>query len=157
MFIGHLPAGYLTSLGARIAGFPSLFCVALIVGSVLPDVDILWFYLVDSQSTHHHSYITHRPALWFAIGLAGIFFANAFLKGLGSGGVLHLVLDTIAGHVAWLWPISDVGLTLVEVQPTHDHWILSFLAHWTFKVEIALTVVAIIVFIYSRRKNGKPT
>ena len=157
MFIGHLPAGYLTSLGARLAGLPSLFCVALIVGSVLPDVDILWFYLVDNQSTHHHSYITHRPILWFAILAFGATFSSSLLKGLGTGGILHLGLDSIAGHVAWLWPISDAGLTLVEVQPTHDHWILSFLAHWTFKVEIALTVVALVVFIYSRLKSGRAT
>ncbi|WP_390881416.1 hypothetical protein [Cardiobacterium hominis] len=31
-------------------------------GGLLPDIDMLWFYLVDH--VHHHRYPTHWPLLW---------------------------------------------------------------------------------------------
>jgi len=60
-----------------------------------------------------------------------------------------MALDSIAGSIAWGWPLSAAAYPLVVVHPTHGHWILSFLNHWTFKVEIALTLIA-------WRSNARP-
>ena len=61
MFIAHLPAGFLLSrLHPRLKRHGTW----VMTGAVLPDVDMSYFILIDAGATHHHSYITHRPALW---------------------------------------------------------------------------------------------
>lgn len=159
MFIGHLPAAYLAFKAAAPKTLPlAAFAVGLI-GGVLPDIDMLWFTFVDS-SRHHHEFITHRPVVWATLGLASVALYRASRHQMGLiglclslGALLHLILDSIAGKVSWLWPVSDVSLTLVQVQATHDHWIKSFLYHWTFKIEIAVTVTALIVLMISWRRK----
>lgn len=146
MIIGHLPAGYLAAHGAKVLGASHAMFVGILLGSVAPDLDMLWFHFVDHESTHHHHYITHRPIIWASVLLLGLMLKQASILGVGIGGLLHVALDSIAGQIAWLWPFSSHLTTLVEVQPTHSHWILSFLAHWTFKVEIGIAILAALLF-----------
>jgi len=57
MFIAHLPAGYLGGLAlARRAGaqLRRRVILAFMLGSVLPDIDMLYFYLLDDGRTLHH-------------------------------------------------------------------------------------------------------
>ena len=63
MFIGHLPGAYLLvrPFSERL---PAALFPAAMVGSVLPDIDLLAFYFVDNRAHHHHDYLTHRPILW---------------------------------------------------------------------------------------------
>ena len=152
MIIGHLPAGYLVARLATALGAPSLFW-GLMSGSIAPDFDMLRFYQTDNQATHYHDYVTHRPVIWLGIFGLGCLVRQAFVLGLGLGGVLLLVLDSIAGKVAWLWPFSDGTTTLVIVPATQDHWVLSFLVHWTFGVEIVITCIAI--FMWAKPRKGK--
>ncbi len=155
MFIGHLPGAYLIFRTATPSLTGYAFAAAMI-GAVAPDVDILWFYLVDSRAHHHHEYLTHRPILWVGIVVLGLLLSvfarrsGTVLAFFGAGGLVHLMLDSITGKVAWLWPFSDVSHPLVTVQATHSHWILSFLNHWTFRVEIAIALIALWVWWHSR-------
>lgn len=66
MLTAHLPAGYCLS---RVTGtsLPGALPVMLLF-SVLPDFDLLWFYLVDNRSIHHHRYWVHIPAFWLVAG-----------------------------------------------------------------------------------------
>ncbi len=160
MFIGHLPGAYLVFRTAA-PNLGKLAFAAAMLGAVAPDIDMLWFYLVDDRGHHHHSYLTHRPIIWAGILLAGIMIhvwasrTGTFLTFFGAGGLVHMVLDSITGEVAWLWPFSDATHPLVIVQATHSHWILSFLNHWTFKVEILITVIALIVFVVTWRRSKR--
>ncbi len=147
MLIGHLPAGYLAAKGARVVGASRALFLGMIVGSVAPDIDMLWFHLVDHGSVHHHEYLTHRPIVWAVLLFVGVLTRKNWLAGIGLGGILHMLLDSIAGQITWGWPFFDASTTLVVVQATHDHWVKSFMAHWTFQVELALTAVAIAVFL----------
>ncbi|MGB0799584.1 MAG: metal-dependent hydrolase, partial [Planktomarina sp.] len=138
----HLPAGYLAlrkwAVGTTLA--------AGLVGSIAPDLDILWFYFVDNRATHHHEYITHRPLVWLIICVLA--FANIrnrlgkIALAFGLGGLLHMMLDTIAGSITWGWPFFHEPLTLVHVPATHSNWIISFLTHWTFGIEVLVTLTA---------------
>ncbi|MEL6614023.1 MAG: metal-dependent hydrolase, partial [Bacteroidota bacterium] len=134
MLIGHLPAGYLAStvalgrIHADEAARRRLLLVALVC-SVLPDLDTIYFYLVDS-SQHHHAFVTHWPIFWAALTAIGVGVAAirndrllrlAVLVG-GMSAMLHLVLDSIAGQVYWLAPFSDVSVTLVEIPARYDSW-----------------------------------
>ncbi|WP_420586233.1 metal-dependent hydrolase [Ruegeria sp.] len=160
MFIGHLPGAYLIFRAAT-PNLGKLAFAAAMVGAVAPDLDILWFYFVDDRGHHHHSYLTHRPIIWAGFLLCGAVLrlwlprAGTALAFFGAGGLVHMMLDSITGQVAWLWPLSDATYPLVTVQATHSHWILSFLNHWTFKVEIAIVLLALIVWFISWRKSTK--
>ena len=150
MFIAHIPAGYLLSR--------SLKCVlnraerlTVLIGSILPDLDLLLFYFRDGQMVHHHTYLTHRPILWVTVTCAGLLLARFHRSGrllamLGIACLLHLILDSIAGAINWGWPLFDITGPLVIVPATRSHWVLSFLTHWTFAFEIAICAVAIVIW-----------
>ncbi len=149
MFVAHLPAGYL--LTRRIAPRPSRRLLALgLVASVLPDLDLFRFYLVDHRHVPHHAYWTHQPFWWALLAIVAfgvpwlrssshrvlglkIFFTNVFA---------HLVLDTVAGRVRWLAPFSDRYFALFHVPVRHGWWVSNFLLHWTFLPELAITAWA---------------
>lgn len=151
MLTAHLPSGF---IAGRLAGqhwpIPTALPVAL-VASVLPDLDMIWFHLVDRGAVHHHRYWVHVPAFWAAIAAltlpflwhsrwrttAVLAFAVIFL---------HLMLDTIGGGILWGAPFSDRLLSLITVAPDHGHWIASFLLHWSFGLEIAIWVWALILW-----------
>ncbi|WEJ09073.1 hypothetical protein [Sinorhizobium prairiense] len=81
MFIAHLPAGYiLTHCIAR--KNETIRSRALAVGlifSVLPDLDLLYFFLGDGRRTPHHDYWTHLPIFW--LGVAALTAAALILAG----------------------------------------------------------------------------
>ncbi|WP_170763981.1 metal-dependent hydrolase [Ruegeria lacuscaerulensis] len=158
MFIGHLPGAYLVFRAAT-PGIGKLVFAAALFGAVAPDLDMLWFYFVDDRAHHHHAYLTHRPILWAGIVLAGFLLglrwshAGRVLSFFGAGGLVHMGLDSIVGEIAWAWPLSEFSHPLVTVEATHSNWILSFLTHWTFTVEIGVTVLAVIVW-FRRQKTA---
>lgn len=157
MFIAHLPAAYLaTRLFARNSS--KVVLAAVLLGGVAPDLDMIWFYWGDG-AVHHHRFLTHRPALWLGLWLIGLGMMRAFSRpvgplvaGFGAGGVVHMFLDSVTGQIAWFWPISDRFHTLVVVPATQNHWMLSFLLHWTFLLELGLCALALILF---KRLNTK--
>lgn len=153
MFIGHLPAGYLatTALLRDEASRRRILRIGLFA-SVAPDLDLLYFYLVDQQRHVHHSYLPHLPLAWavtlgaVALGMRvrGAEWASWLTLAVVAVNVfLHLAMDTVAGGIRWLWPFSDVELVLATVQPRFDHWFLNFILHWTFALEVALVVAAL--------------
>lgn len=162
MIIGHLPAAYLAFKSFAPRKLARSVFIAGLIGGVAPDLDMLWFHFVDGKQHHHHDYLTHRPILW--IGLLLLFLllrtthrhqTSAMGVAFALGALLHLSLDSIAGKIAWAWPISDHAVPLVVVQPTHSHWLLSFMTHWTFQLEVVLTLLAI--FVFWRSQRSKPS
>lgn len=145
MLIAHLPAGYL--LADRMATGPrrrALIATGLIA-SVLPDTDLLWFYLVNGRQTLHHDFIFHWPLLWLALAAPlwlAFRSARPFVAVALACLMLHMALDSVAGGIAWLAPFSNRTLTLVEVPATRDWWVWSFVLHWTFAIELAITLCA---------------
>lgn len=118
MLIAHLPAGYLLADGL------------------------------------HHDFLFHWPLFWSALAL--VLWLPARIAGwrtaqrcIGVGLVsllLHMVLDSIAGHVKWLAPFSDRAVNLVEIPASYDWWVWSFTHHWLFVVELAIVLCAAITF-----------
>lgn len=151
MFIAHLPAGYLVSRSLR----DPVAQAALLVGSVAPDLDILRFYILDNQGIHHHEYLTHRPLLWMGIAVLSVFlwrFSLARILGwFSAGALLHMLLDSFLGEINWGWPWGAFGGPLIVVPATQSHWILSFVLHWTFVLEIAICAAALWVYLGRRR------
>lgn len=155
MLIGHAPAGYLLSrwLSSRLRlGGPRRRAVLLtgILCSVLPDLDLLYFYTVDARQHHHHTYWSHTPVFW-GCAFAGLLpvalrypLLRPFTAVAGSCVFLHLVLDSISAKILWLYPLSDRSFGLFEVPSVHSAWVLNFLTHWTFALELGLLLAAVI-------------
>ncbi|KZL00912.1 hypothetical protein PsAD5_00753 [Pseudovibrio sp. Ad5] len=158
MFIAHLPAGYL--LGKAATKYLNQKSKQLVmwtsIGSVLPDADMLYFYLIDNQSTHHRHYLTHWPMTWMMlIALSAVLLHRNFRVGviplgLGMGGLLHMLLDSVAAPVFWLAPFSKLQVELVKIPAIYDNYIWSFILHWTFAFEILICSVALGVLWVSR-------
>lgn len=150
MFIGHLPAGYILTKTVQKNIKTTKYLLIGLIASILPDIDILYFYLVDNRQNLHHSYWIHIPFYWLLIGVitfaviwllpkkdyylaAIIFFINIFL---------HLILDTIVGKIEWLYPFKDQAYFLFEVPAIYDFWVYNFVFHWTFLFEISVIIWA---------------
>ncbi|MEM1057516.1 MAG: metal-dependent hydrolase [Bacteroidota bacterium] len=163
MIIGHLPAGYLAATAA-VDRFPVTdrrrLLGAALAASVAPDLDLLYFYTLGGD-IHHHAFPTHWPLLWLAMGGIGLAVAAvirsravalsvAFATGAA---LLHIALDSIAGEVRWGAPFSDASTTLVEIPVRFDWWVWNMLLHWTFAVEAAITVAALVVLWHRRARR----
>lgn len=163
MFIAHLPAGYIATK-AILRMLPS--CQAEhkhvffwgIIGSVLPDADMFYFYLIDNRQHLHHGYWTHIPLFWLAIfsliGLVSFALQRIRLRIYAAvcaiNVFLHLFLDTIVGKIRWLYPFSDHDVVFFHVPSVHGWWVWNFVFHWTFLFEVGLVISA--AYLMFRRK-----
>lgn len=154
MFIAHLPAGYL--LGKAASRHLNLKTKQLIVwasvGSILPDADMFYFYLLDNQSTHHRHYLSHWPITWITLLAFSVILSRwrprlgVTSLGLSIGGLSHMVLDTLAAPILWLAPFSKLQVELVKIPAIYENYIWSFVLHWTFAIEILICSIAIVIF-----------
>ena len=158
MLTAHLPSGYLLGNFLDIKGQDTksrrLMCAAAMIGALVPDLDMVYFHFVSFGRTHHHMLVSHWPLAWLAVGLPMILIiqiwgrrklrnvAIAFFMGVA----LHLSLDSIAAPVFWLMPFAPGRVELVTVPARYSHWIISFLLHWTFLIELSIWAAAVMVW-----------
>lgn len=156
MLTAHLPSGY--CLG-KLAGWRGLTFTAALIGAVLPDLDMLFFYFVDNKAIHHHRYWVHIPVFWAAIASVVLPAswrtrykpaAIAFFAAIA----MHLLLDSIGGGIMWLAPFNTELWELVTVPASQPHWILSFILHWTFLLELLIWAGAAYLYVRERRQAG---
>lgn len=151
MIVAHVPSGYV--LGRMLQKYnPNAVYVliAAFIGGVLPDFDMFWFYFVDDRAFHHHRYWVHIPAFWAAVAVVTLPLIAALKRSLLSAALaffaaifLHLCLDTIAGGILWHWPWSDRLSSLIHVQSIHNNWVLNFVFHPVFLLELMIWAVAL--------------
>ena len=157
MITAHLPSGYIVG---RILPAAPLVLPMAILGGVFPDFDLIWFYLIDDRAIHHHRYWVHAPAFWVLTSIPTLFIAKqivpkhfaavvAFLVAIG----IHILLDTIAGDIMWLWPFSNELFHLITVEAKYSHWILNFIFHPVFLLEILIWVCAGYLFFGTRNEQ----
>lgn len=172
MFIAHLPAGYLVtryglrSFGARWTHSSRLkyYVMFALVCSVLPDFDLIYFYLVDHRQHEHHSYWTHIPLFWVLFTALLYFSAKAFFKKNFSAACiillvntqLHMLLDSVAGGIYWLYPFHGEKYRLFVITARFDWWVFNYLFHWTFLLELSIIVAtAYVVWVDNKGVSGK--
>jgi inner membrane protein len=156
MIIAHLPAGYITSkmLYSRFQSRGcslKLFFWSGIFGSIAPDLDMAYFYLIDKRQHHHHTYWIHFPVVWFSMLIfsviwlySGRFVNRAALSFIFSlNGIIHMLLDSVVGDICWSAPFSDKPFSLFTVPALYNPWWLNFLLHWSFYLELAIIVLAL--------------
>ncbi len=155
MLFAHLPAGYLIADRMSMGRTNRRVLMATgLVASVLPDFDMFWFHFVNGRQNVHHEFLFHWPLFWMALAVIAWPFRSRLPKGIIpvalASVMLHLLLDSIAGHIMWLAPFSDWTLNLVEVPARYDWWVWSFMTHWVFAAELAIIFAAAVTFL--RRK-----
>lgn len=156
MITAHAPAGYLTSklLFPHFAAHGTAykpFVLAGMFGAIAPDLDLLYFYLVDQRQHHHHTLWPHFPILWAGLLLVSVLWSRAERNKAHApiavifalNGLLHMVLDTLVGRVWWLAPFVDKSVALFAIPARYSPWWLSFIFHWTFLFELAIVAGAI--------------
>ena len=124
-----------------------------LLGSIAPDLDMIYFYLFDHRQHHHHIYWTHIPFYWMIVlGISFLYirFVNAkylpILFVFATNIVFHLFADTIVGDIWWLLPFVDKPYAAFTVPALYKPWWLNFILHWSFLIEIILTFTALYVF-----------
>ena len=156
MIIGHLPAGYIAStfLSSKLTviGVARKWLMwAGMFGAIAPDLDMLYFHLVDQRQHHHHTYWTHYPVVWGAALIASMAWLGwakrshpaAIAVMFSLNGFIHLLLDTIVGDIWWLAPFVDQRFSLFTVPALYQPWWLNFVLHWSFALELGLLAWAI--------------
>ncbi|MEM8949673.1 MAG: metal-dependent hydrolase [Pseudomonadota bacterium] len=160
MFIAHAPAGYIAAKFAQKTISKNEFETKLILAcgmffSILPDFDMIYFYTIDNRQNLHHSYWTHIPVFWISCSLL-VFLVSMLFRSrtiylcglmLMLATMVHLILDSVAGGILWLYPIDSTAYTLIDVPAQYGHWILNFVFHWSFLLELGILALAVIVFL----------
>ena len=166
MFIGHLPTGYIISrlwlnnIDTHTKSYKG-FLNAGMLGSLFPDVDMFYFYLVDNRQHHHHKYFTHYPILWLTILLCSLLWKYskydsrlALLSVVFSfNALIHMFLDTIVGDIWWFAPFMDKPYALFKVPTLYHPWWLNFILHWSFALELFFVIYAVILWVNNRKKH----
>jgi hypothetical protein len=169
MIFGHLPAGYITSkllistyqdssLNAKVLMFWGLF------GAIAPDIDLLYYFLIDPSQPahHHHKYVTHFPIFWITLLLISLLWLrqnhNRSLNPVSAviftlNGFIHMALDTVTGHIFWLAPFINKPFSLIQNTSVTPN----YFTHWTFALELLLIILAICVWNQSSVKTTRET
>jgi len=160
MIIAHLPAGYILGKSCKTKRVNMKYAL---LGSVFPDIDMLYYYLVSDKTTNHHEYLTHIPATYFL--LAGLLLIPIFNQRVKSclfwflfGAFLHLILDTPVSGIAWGYPLDDTLIKLIDPSSYNiiytpkevyfyffEGWVLNLANHWIFKIELAIVLLALFI------------
>ena len=161
MLSAHLPSGYLLGKAFAKNRQGRFILLAALIGAVIPDIDMLYFHFVDFGRTHHHMFITHWPFAWLALCTPVILLTH-FIKRPQARNValafltavmLHMLLDSIAAPLFWLMPFALGRVELVTVPAQYSHWIISYILHWTFALELLIWLAAIIMFWRARKTS----
>jgi hypothetical protein len=131
-----------------------------IAGAMAPDFDMVYFHLIDHRQTHHHRYFTHWPVFWLPLTVAALLWCIRAKQSKASflasvfclGGLLHLVLDSFVGDIWWFAPFLDRPYALFTVPARFTPWWLSFILHWSFAVELAICLWALVLY----RRRSRP-
>lgn len=162
MFIAHLPAGYILAKKLYKTLQPSLisrscFFMVILSGAIFPDLDLFYFYFIDAKSVHHHYYFFHWPLLYLSIGsISYLIYRTQYNLSIRRVALmlclfclavmLHIMLDTFVGDIWWLMPFVNQSYALFEVPDIQSHWILNFIWHWSFLVEILICTYSLRLF-----------
>ncbi|MFA6304747.1 MAG: metal-dependent hydrolase [Patescibacteria group bacterium] len=164
MLIGHLPAGYfLTRWLIKKNRLPisKLWLGLGLLGSVLPDFDIIYPILFKNSIGSHRYFFTYIPLFWLVLVLIGWLFYKIYKKSwlkystiiIFANVFLHLFLDTAFVGVRWLWPFYDGLIGVYNVGFTGGFLVDNYFHHWYWYLEIVIWLLAIVSVVISYKKG----
>ena len=163
MTFGHLSAGYITSkLFFKAFEHQCVYSKAFmfwgLFGSIAPDFDMLYYFLVDHTLPNHHKYFSHVPLFWLTLLLMSLFWlqlhryrnqnpASAFI--FAFNGFIHTTLDTVTGEIWWLAPFVNKSFSLGAEKSEIPNF-----TDWTFGIELSLLLLALSLWGNSSVRRG---
>lgn len=171
MIIAHGPLGYLLAYTVRKRWpFPRWYYWFGISGGIFPDIDLFYFYLVDSTLSHHQ-FITHSllpymiilaigwlikpirfPVILFALGCISHVLADVFT---GYVAVFMPFTNTMIGLPAWGYNLVTGGLAELVIILLTLGTIMNKSA-W-IRVSMVSLIVIGVVFIWVNQHTYKPS
>lgn len=160
---GYIGAQWLSSLKPNPLS-AKLWRFLGIISGLLPDIDMLYFHLIDHGKIHHHRYFTHWPICWLFVLLLSILWWHwqrstkaAIALLISANGMIHIFLDSIVGDIWWFMPWYDHPFSLFTVPARYQPWYWNFIFHWSFGLELLVWAIAIKYWIknYKILSNGK--
>lgn len=172
---GYLALNLINKINPNLGLSTNGLMIAGLVGSVLPDIDFVFFKYVKD---HHNSW-PHAPLFWIAIYLL-VFALSLILKNqaikdystaLIIGILTHLFLDWFNGRTAGIrifYPLSERVFSLYSLNPEkgkiptfifpnkeYGEFFLKFYVQNKFLLfsEIGLTISGIFLFIFNLLKG----
>jgi len=164
MVFAHLPAGFITTYLTKKLWCKKLtkkeiwwtFFIGTLAG-VLPDIDTLYYYLIDS-SLSHREFITHTPILYVAIFcllfLIGHFKKSSFVKAISlvvlSSALGHLVLDSLTSGIGWLYPVTNLIYGFLSIPVLAQGFYGQHLFVFTLSLELTVYLIVINVIVWTK-------
>ncbi len=168
MLIAHGPLGYLLgTLTQRWWKLPNLtklqtrwVLTAAFIGGMFPDIDLLFFYFVDSSQSHRQL-ITHSLVLYSSLLILGILlmkfsrakFGGALITVFAIGTVSHVLTDMIIGMTVFLAPFSYELFGLISF----DWYRSSIFIRYSHVTGIGIELLLISFAMYIWIRQHKPT
>ncbi|MFH2104880.1 MAG: metal-dependent hydrolase [Parcubacteria group bacterium] len=170
MIFAHAPAGFIAAyitrkiwrrgLSRRQTSW--LYFIGTL-GGILPDIDTLYYYLVDSHFSHREL-ITHTPILYIVICailyLLGYLLKKKFIRAFSLviffATLSHLMLDSFNSGIGWLYPGTDLIFGLLGISVLAEGWYGQYLLVITFSTELAIFLVAGNIILFTKyRQRGR--
>ncbi len=145
MNYAHLPAGYIASkLFIKKFEKRNLTTKTFIswgmFGAIAPDLDFI-YNVAEHGKHHHHQYYTHFPFVWLVLLFLSLLAllldfnrgkTTAFAFIFTFNGLIHTLLDTIAGSIYILAPFADMNepFTLAHYIPWDKGFLELFVILW---------------------------
>ena len=164
MFLAHVPAGYIIShickkKFSKDVSYNKLL-IASLLGSIAPDLDLIYFYTISERTQPHHAYFSHIPLFWLAVFI--LLFAPNIIRFSKERLILstlfiinvfgHLILDTVVGGIMWLSPLSSIYNRLFIIESRFDWWVLNYIISWTFLIELGIILVGLVLYVRNRER-----
>ncbi len=152
-----------------------------LIGSILPDLDMLYWFWVNG-AVDHHLFYTHIPAFYCILvpifvlcklSKSSRFIGNLILT-LWIALMSHAVLDTVVSGILWTFPFTGIDeanlIHLVDkdnipnvVNPYHvyvdiigiklEGWVVNLMVHWSGLIEYLLCGIALTLYVKRNRST----
>ncbi len=178
---GHIVAGFLVAKGLLAITDPALTTTqthALLWAGAffgfVPDLDMFYAFFkakgftLPGTKVNHRSYLTHRPMVWLALGIAvSLLSTDPFWQLFGLliwlGSWSHFILDSLQVGVMWLWPLDNKFYALKNPGEMQNNDRRGFFSYWirhltyfypkeftsTFVLEIVILILGAVTLVNS--------
>jgi inner membrane protein len=165
MILAHGPLGYLLAYVSQNRWYTQIqpaqrrwVYLAAFIGGIFPDVDLFYFYLVDSSVSHRqlitHSLITYTVLLIVMVLLLKLRPQQRFwwLAGIVFcvGAYSHIAADMLIGMAALFNPMSQTLYGLVSIPWYRDSWFMRYNLVTNFTAETVIILVALGTYLRKR-------
>lgn len=166
MLIAHGPLGYiLATVTQRWWKLPTLskiqirwVLITAFVGGIFPDIDLLFFYFIDSSHSHRQL-ITHSLFMYIGLLVVGVLllrlsrfkYIGILVSVFAVGTISHVFTDMIIGMTIFLAPFSYELLGLISFDWYRSSIFIRYSHVTGIGIELLIIAYALFIWIHQHR------